>query len=171
VPGIFVAGTLGQAAKGLQRHGLPANSGAVHGARYNARVLAGHVARTRFGIEPARPAIDRAHVVNWLATELADGPELFHQRGYLARVLTADPDGSLRDDGVQPLAHILDSSGPDAIAITLEADGSGAIYPVVFTRRAGVFSERMISPDPLGRHDTPDARAALTEAVDRITRA
>ena len=40
VPGIFVAGTLGQAAKGLQRHGLPANSGAVHGARYNARVLA-----------------------------------------------------------------------------------------------------------------------------------
>jgi hypothetical protein len=29
----------------------------------------------------------------------------------------------------------------------------------------------MISPDPLGRHDTPDARAALTEAVDRITRA
>ncbi len=171
VPGIFVAGTLGQAAKGLQRHGLPANSGAVHGARYNARVLAGHIARTRFGIEPARPAIDRAHAVSWLATELSEGPELFHQRGYLARLLTADPDGSLRDDGVQPLAHILDSGGSDAVAITLEADGSGAIYPVVFTRRAGIVSERMISPDPLGRHDTPDARAALTEAVDRITRA
>ena len=171
VPGIFVAGTLGQAAKGLQRHGLPANSGAVHGARYNARVLAGHIARTRFGIEPSRPAIDRAHAVGWLATELAEGPELFHQRGYLARLLTADPDGSLRDDGVQPLAHILDTGGPDAVAITLEADGSGSIYPVVFTRRAGIVSERMIAPDPLGRHDTPDARAALTEAVDRITRA
>ena len=134
VPGIFFAGTLGQAAKGLQRHGMPANSGAVHGARYNARVLAGHIARTRFGIEPPRPAIDRAHAVGWLATELAEGPELFHQRGYLARLLTADPDGSLRDDGVQPLAHILDTGGPDAVAITLEADGSGSIYPVVFTR-------------------------------------
>ena len=57
------------------------------------------------------------------------------------------------------------------MAITLEADGSGSIYPVVFTRRAGIVSERSIAPDPLGRHDTPDARAALTEAVDRITRA
>ena len=46
IPDIFVAGTLGQAAKGLQRHGLPANSGAVHGARYNARVLARHIATT-----------------------------------------------------------------------------------------------------------------------------
>jgi thioredoxin reductase len=171
VEGIFVAGTLGQAAKGLQRHGLPANSGAVHGARYNARVLAGHIARTRFGIEPARPTIAPAKAAGWLATELADGSELFHQRGYLAHVLTADPDGGLRDDGVQPLAHVLDSGGPDAVAITLEADGSGAIYPVVFTRRAGVISERMISPDPLGRHDTPDSRAALSEAVGRVVRA
>ena len=134
-------------------------------------MLAGHIARTRFGVEPARPAIDPAKAVGWLATELADGPELFHQRGYLARLLTADPDGGLRDDGVQPLAHVLDAGGPDSIAITLEADGSGAIYPVVFTRRAGVISERMIAPDPLGRHDTPDARAALTEAVGRIARA
>ncbi len=57
VPGIFVAGTLSQAAKGLQRHGLPANSGAVHGARYNARVLARYLAETRFGVEVARPAV------------------------------------------------------------------------------------------------------------------
>ena len=35
------------------------------------------------------------HAVGWLATELAEAPELFHQRGYLARLLTADPDGGL----------------------------------------------------------------------------
>ena len=55
LPGVFFAGTIGQGAKGLQKHGIPANSGAVHGARYNARVLAGYLARTRFGIEPERP--------------------------------------------------------------------------------------------------------------------
>src|SRR6185295_10189269 len=48
VPGIFFAGTIGQGSAGLKKHGMPANSGAVHGARYNARVLARHVARTVF---------------------------------------------------------------------------------------------------------------------------
>ena len=42
VPGIFFAGTIGQGSKGLQKHGVPANSGGVHGARYNARVLAAY---------------------------------------------------------------------------------------------------------------------------------
>ena len=45
VPGIFFAGTIGQGSKGLQKHGIPANSGGVHGARYNARVLATYIAR------------------------------------------------------------------------------------------------------------------------------
>ena len=79
----------------------------------------------------------------FVAAELAEAPELFHQRGYLARVLTADPAGGIRDDGVQPLAHVLDEGGPDALAATLEADGTGAIYPVALhadrrqDRRAG----------------------------------
>ena len=172
VPGIFVAGTLGQAAKGLQRHGLPANSGAVHGARYNARVLAGHIARTtvrhRTAAAGDRPRPTRS--AGWRPSSRRD-PSSSTSAATSRALLTADPDGGLRDDGVQPLAHVLDAGGPDAVAITLEADGSGAIYPVVFTRRAGIVSERMIAPDPLGRHDTPDSRAALTEAVDRITRA
>ncbi|HYH92177.1 MAG TPA: NAD(P)-binding domain-containing protein, partial [Candidatus Saccharimonadales bacterium] len=44
VPGIHFAGTIGQGAKGLMRHGIPSNSGAVHGARYNARILAQRIA-------------------------------------------------------------------------------------------------------------------------------
>ncbi len=44
-------------------------------------------------------------------SELTESPDLFHQRGYLARVLTVDGSGGLRDDGVVPLAHALDSTG------------------------------------------------------------
>ena len=168
LPGVFFAGTIGQGAKGLQKHGIPANSGAVHGARYNARVLARYVATTRFGIEPERPHVAPGAVAGLLATELAEAPELFHQRGYLARVLTADPTGGLRDDGVQPLAEALDGGGPDALIATLEADGSGAIYPVVYSRIGGQVVERAIEPDPLLRFDTADTRLAIDDLARRI---
>ena len=171
VPGIFFAGTIGQGAKGLQKHGIPANSGAVHGARYNARVLAGYLARTRFGIEPERPRIAAEAASSFLATELAEGPELFHQRGYLARVLTADPAGGLRDDGVQPLADVLDAGGPDALIATLEADGSGAIFPVIYSRVGGQVVERAIEPDPMLRFDTTDTRLAIDDLATRIGQA
>jgi hypothetical protein len=104
----------------------------------------------------------------FLATELAEGPELFHQRGYLARVLTADAAGGLRDDGVQPLAEVLDVAGPDALAATLEADGSGAIYPVIYSRVGGRIVERAIEPDPLLRFDTADTRLAIDDLARRI---
>jgi len=169
VPGIYFAGTIGQGAKGLQKHGVPSNSGAVHGARYNARVLAGHIAEERFGIEPERPVMAADDVAGFVATELADSPELFHQRGYLARVLTADASGGFRDDGVQPLAHVLDSGGSDALVATLEADGSGAIYPVVYTRIKGKVVEQVIEPDPLMRYDTTDARRVIRDLAGRLT--
>ena len=44
LPGVYFAGTLMQASLGLKRHGIPSNSGAVQGYRYNARVLARHLA-------------------------------------------------------------------------------------------------------------------------------
>ena len=129
VPGIFFAGTIGQGAKGLQRHGMPSNSGAVHGARYNARLLAGRIATTRFGHAQERPAVAPDDLVALAARELAEAPELWHQKGYLARIFSLDPEAGLVDDGVQPLAHWLDT-GMDGLALTLEADGTGSIYPV-----------------------------------------
>jgi thioredoxin reductase len=171
VPGIFFAGTIGQGAKGLQRHGMPSNSGAVHGARYNARLIAGRVATTRFGVEPARPSIDPAGLVDLVVRELAEAPELWHQRGYLARVLTIDPDAGLVDDGVQPLSHVLDAGGPDALALTLEADGTGSIYPVLYTRIRGAVAERALEPDPMLRYDGPDARRAIEEVAATLLRA
>lgn len=168
VPGIFFAGTIGQGSKGLRKHGLPANSGAVHGARYNARVLAGHLAHTRFGIEPDRPTMALEAVPGFLAADLAESPELFHQRGYLARLLTADGSGGLRNDGIAPLAHVLDAGGADAIITTLEADGSGAIYPVIYSRLGGQVVERAIDPDPLLRYDTTDTRLAIADLASRV---
>jgi thioredoxin reductase len=169
LPGIFFAGTIGQGAKGLQKHGVPSNSGAVHGARYNARVLARHIAETRFGIATEHPELAPDAIASFVSTELAESPELFHQRGYLARVLTTDSAGGVRDDGFLPLAHVLDAGGPDALATTLEADGTGAIYPVLYTRIAGRIVEQAIDPDPLMRFDTADARRTIEELARRVT--
>lgn len=167
VPGIHFAGTIGQGAKGLQRHGMPSNSGAVHGARYNARLLARRVA-AGLGSAAPYPAVPAASLIDFIATELTEAPDLWHQRGYLARVVTLDPVAGLVDDGVQPLSHVLDAGGPDAIAATFEADGSGAIYPVIYTRTRGVIAERTIEPDPLLRYDGLEARRAIAEAVRSV---
>ena len=90
MPGLFFGGTLSQAAGGLKKHGLPANSGAVHGARYNARVLATHVARTVFDVPVERPPIASSDLAARILAELAMAPELFHQRAYLARALVGE---------------------------------------------------------------------------------
>jgi thioredoxin reductase len=166
--GVYFAGTIGQAAKGLEKHGVPANSGAVHGARYNARALAGRIASTRFGVELPRPSIAEGDLVDVIAHELAEAPELWHQRAYLARVFTIDPDAGLVDDGVQPLSHVLAAAGPDAIAVTLEADGTGAIYPVLYTRRDGEIEERNLEADPLLRYDGADARRGIAQVVHEV---
>jgi thioredoxin reductase len=171
VPGLFFAGTLSQAAGGLKKHGLPANSGAVHGARYNARVLTKRIAATRFGsgAANARPAIPADGLVDWMTWSMMSGPALFHQRAYLARVASLDPAAGPRDEGIVPLAAFVDGTGSDgtgdAIAVTLEADGTGAIYPVLYARRGGRLDEFVLDPDPLLRYDTPAIRARLSELV------
>ncbi|MGZ9275858.1 MAG: NAD(P)-binding domain-containing protein [Candidatus Limnocylindrales bacterium] len=168
LPGVSFAGTIGQSAKGLVKHGVPSNSGAVHGARYNARVLARHLAETRFGVVLPRPSIAAGDLVGIVATELAEAPELWHQRAYLARVFTLDPDLGIVDDGVQPLSHVLDAGGDDALAVTLEADGTGSIYPVLYTRIGGHVRERNLEPDPLLRFDGADMRRAIATVAAEV---
>jgi thioredoxin reductase len=171
VPNLFFAGTLSQAAGGLKKHGLPANSGAVHGARYNARVLTRRIAATRFGSEAAqtKPAIPANGLVDWMARAVMSGPALFHQRAYLARVASLDASAGPRDEGIVPLAAFVDGTGSDgtgdAVAVTLEADGSGAIYPVVYARWGGRLDEVTLDPDPLLRYDTPAVRSRLEELL------
>jgi thioredoxin reductase len=169
VPGIYFAGTIGQGSAGLKKHGMPANSGAVHGARYNARVLARHVARA-FGVEPGGAPVAERDLVDTILDVLAGGPALWHQRAYLARVISLDAPGGPSDVGIVPLAAFVDSAGDDgtgdALAVTLEADGSGAIYPVLYLRSNGRIEERPIEPDPLLRFDTAAVRDRVAVVVD-----
>ena len=168
LPGVHFAGTITQAAGGLKKHGLPANSGALHGYRYNSRILAQHLAETHFGAVVERPSLTAGDLLAYLLDEATRAPELWHQKAYLARVVTLDPDAGIRNDGVWPLTHFLDEDGaPDAIAMTVEADGSGAIYPVAYLRLKGRVEEHALEPHPLLDFTTREHRAKLTEVLGR----
>lgn len=168
VPGIFFAGTISQAAPGLRRHGMPSNSGAVHGHRYNSGILARHLAETHFGARPERPAVAPGDLVPYLLEEATSAPELWHQKAYLARVVTAAPDGSLRDQGILPLVHALDGITDDMAAMTVEADGTGSMYPVAYVRRGGRLSEHLLPGHPLLDFSTTEHRSALAAAVSGL---
>jgi len=169
LPGVFFAGTIGQGSSGLKKHGIPSNSGAVQGARYNARVLARHIATTRFGVMLERPTLAPESVVEFLLEELTQGPELWHQRAYLARVLRVDAGEGIRDEGILPLAWFVDDAGgPDAIAATLETDGTGAVYPVIYLLRGGAVTEHALEAHPLLDYRTASARSALASILAPI---
>jgi thioredoxin reductase len=165
VPGIYFAGTIMQASQGLRKHGIPSNSGAVQGHRYNARVLARHLAETRFGQRAERPVMPASDVVPFVLAEASRGPELWHQRSYLARVLHAAPGGGFEDDGIRPLAHFVDAGGPDALAVTLEANGRDDPYPVVYVRANGQVSEHMLPPHPLLDFEGADYQTELASSL------
>jgi thioredoxin reductase len=168
VPGIYFAGTLSQGAAGLRKHGLPANSGAVHGARYNARLLAGHLAEKHLRREPQRRPLEEESVLPFLLDELRYAPELWHQRAYLARVVSFDPAAGIRDDGMAPLAFFLDSGGPDAVAATIEADGEGHLYPVVYVRHGGRTEEHALPGHSLHDFGTDEHRRALAALLETV---
>jgi thioredoxin reductase len=168
VPGIHFAGTITQGAPGLKKHGIPSYSGAVHGHRYNARILASRLAENAFGIAPTHPEIALADLRDYLLAEATRAPELWHQKAYLARVVSVSPDDGIRDRGIQPLTHFLDSDGPDAVAMTVESDGLGAIYPVVYVRRGGKTEEHALDPHPLNDFEGSAYRRDLGSIVDLI---
>jgi thioredoxin reductase len=168
VPGIFFAGTITQGSAGLKKHGIPSNSGALHGYRYNARVLVRELARRHFGIHPERPTIDVGDLRDHLLAEATRAPELWHQKAYLASVVSLDPDEGVRDEGILPLSHFLDAGEGDAIAMTVESDG-GSIYPVVYVRRGGRQEEHALDPDPLHDFEGLTYRRALGQILDRMT--
>jgi thioredoxin reductase len=168
VPGIFFAGTITQGSAGLKKHGIPSNSGALHGYRYNARVLVRELARRHFGVQPERPAVEIGDLRDHLLAEATRAPELWHQKAYLASVVSLDPDAGVRDEGILPLTSFLDSGSGDAIAMTIESDGA-SIYPVVYVRRGGRHEEHALEPDPLHDFEGPTYRRALGLILDRLT--
>lgn len=168
VPGIYFAGTVMQGSQGLRKHGMPSNSGAVQGYRYNARVLAAHIAESRFGRIPQHPHLEANEVVPFLLKEASHGPELWHQRSYLAHVLVMDRDKGITDGGIQPLAHFVDSPGQDAVAVTLEANGKDDPYPTVYVRSKGAVTEHMLPPHPLLDFEGGEYQSELSSALKSV---
>ncbi len=162
VPGIYFAGNITQGSIGMKKYGIPSNSAAVHGFRYNARVLAEHLARTMFGIERDRPVLRPQEVVPYLLAEATAAPELWNQQSYLTRVLEVDPARGITDAGIHPLAHFVDASGPDAVAIAVETDAEGDRHPAVYVRREGRVEEHLLDGDPLDDFAGPGHRAQLS---------
>jgi thioredoxin reductase len=168
VPGIYFAGTITQGSPGLKKHGIPPNSGALHGYRYNARVLVREIAARHFGIVEERPRLDARDVRDHLLAEATRAPELWHQKAFLASVVSMDPDDGVRDEGILPLTRFLDGGGPDAVAMTIEADGT-SIYPVLYIRKGGRQEEHALDPDPLHDFESLAYRRALGTILDRLT--
>jgi hypothetical protein len=165
VPHVYFAGTTTRGAPGLKKHGLPSSSGAVHGHRYNARILARHIARKYFGVDPAQPLLKREDVLGYLLSEVTRAPELWHQKSYLARSLLFDPKRGIVDDGIVPLQLFADSDGPDGVAVAVEANPKGEIYPAVYIRKDNVLSEHLLPPNPLLDFETAEHRAQLAAAL------
>ena len=168
VPGIYFAGTIGQGAAGLKKHGIPSNSGALQGYRYNARVLVRELARRHFGISLEQAPLKAGDLRDHFLAEATRAPELWHQKAYLASVVTLDPDEGARDVGILPLTNFLDHVGPDAVAMTIESDGA-SIYPVVYLRRDGKTEEHALEADPLLDFEGLAHRRALGKILDRVT--
>ncbi|NJD29748.1 MAG: hypothetical protein FIA92_15835 [Chloroflexi bacterium] len=167
VPGIYFAGTITQGWAGLKKHGISSYSGAVQGFRYNARILVRHIAEQHFGIVLDRPTIPLGDLRDHLLAETTSAPELWHQKAYLASVVTLDPERGVVDEGILPLTSFLDGGGPDAIAVTVEADGTN-IFPVVYVRHEGRQEEHPLEPDPLHDYEGPTYRRALGAILDRV---
>lgn len=159
--GVYFAGNATQGAPGLRTHGVSASSAAVHGFRYNARLLAEHLAEQLVGRERPRRALGVGDVVPFLAGELAQAPELWAQKGYLARVVTLDSEQGLHDEGVSPLEQFVDAAGPDAVAVTVEMDSEGRIFPGVYVRRDGRLRDVALEPHPLNAFDAPQYQREL----------
>jgi thioredoxin reductase len=164
VPGAYFAGNVTQAAPGLRKHGVASASSMVCGFRYNARILARHLAETRFGVRLGRPVVEPVQVVPYLLEELNGAPELALQKGYLARVLRLDEAAGVVDDGIVPLEAFVDGTA-DGVAATLEFDPDEQIVPALYVRAGGALREVLLPPHPLRRHDGPSYRDAVERAV------
>jgi thioredoxin reductase len=146
LPGAFFAGSTMQAARGIGKQGVSSTSSMLVGFRYNARVLARHLAERYSEARIERRPIQPDRLIPYLLNELTGAPELRMQKGYLARAVTIDPRRGIRDDGIVPLEHFLDDP-TDGVAVTLELDFESAIHPVVYVRRSGHVRDVALEPN------------------------
>jgi thioredoxin reductase len=155
-PGVFFAGNATQGAAGLKKHGVGSSSAAVHGFRYNARVLARHIAKVHLGLEVGNQRVSQQELAPYLLRELTRAPELWAQKSYLARAVRVDGETE-----VLPLAHWLDNPGLRSVAVAVEMNAQGEIFPAVYVCRDGVVSEHVLEPHHLNDFEDEPYRRAL----------
>jgi thioredoxin reductase len=164
VPGLYFAGNATQGSAGLRKQGLASNNSSVNGFRYNARVLVRHLGETHFGIAPPRPRVEEAELVPLLLRELCHAPELWIQKGYLCRIVYRGEDG-LQDDGILPLQIFVDEPGPDAVAVAIEMDAEGTIYPSVYLRLRNDVQEYPLESHPLHQYNAEAYHDLVSQLV------
>ncbi|MGH3114974.1 MAG: hypothetical protein ACRDOP_16040, partial [Gaiellaceae bacterium] len=133
---------------------------AVHGFRYNARVMARHLAETHLGHPCPRERVELDRLVPYLLEEASSAPELWAQKSYLARAVAEDGASE-----IVPLAGFLDEAGPDAVAIAVEMNADGGVYPAVYVRRGGEIAERLLPSQQLNDFRGPDYERELRAAL------
>lgn len=158
VPGIYFAGSITQGTLGLRRS---TGAGAVHGFRFNARLLAEHIATTHFKEKIERPSIAAAQVVPYLLEEATSAPELWNQFSYLGRVVTFEEDKGIVDEGIQSLAHFVDSEGPDAVAVGIVSDDDRELRAAVYIRRDQKVEEHILEASQMLNFTTDEHRREL----------
>jgi thioredoxin reductase len=158
--GIYFAGNATQGAPGLRKHGVGAASAAVHGFRYNARVMARHLVATHLGPKPACPTVGTPELAPFLLEEATNAPELWAQKSYLARAVYRNGDTE-----ILPLAAWLDDPGEFAAAVAVEMDASGQVYPAVYLSSGGNVRELLLPPHHLNDFRGPEHEAELRAAL------
>jgi thioredoxin reductase len=159
-PGVFFAGNATQGAAGLKKHGVGSASAAVHGFRYNARVLARHIAEVHLGRRLPRERVAPKALGPYLLRELTRAPELWAQKSYLARVVLDDGETDLL-----PLAYFLDHPPHQAVAVAVEMNADGQIYPAVYVGRNGDVTEHLLEPHYLNDFEGESYRRTLGELL------
>ncbi len=158
--GIYFAGNATQGAAGLRKHGVGAASPAVHGFRYNARVMARDLASTHFGIHVPNDRVSRRDLERYLLEELSTAPELWTQKSYLARVVYDNLESE-----IAPLADYVDNPGHQSVAVAVEMNAAGDIYPAVYVEVDGGVRERLLPPDLLNDFRGPEYERELRAAL------
>ena len=174
VPGIYFAGTIMQGVAGLKKYGIPANSGAVHGHRYNARAarrrrrdasLRACRARAAGGGPGRRRRLScssRGHARHRSCGTRSRTSRARCRATPTARSVTRassrSPSTSTRPD-------------PDGVAITVETDAAGDIHPAVYVRRRGrVDVDATLEHEPAARLPHGRASDQLRALIDGVLR-
>jgi thioredoxin reductase len=158
--GIYFAGNATQGAPGLRKHGVGAASAAVHGFRYNARVMARHLVANHLGPKPACKRVEAPDLVPYLLEEATTAPELWAQKSYLCRAVYENGDTE-----IVPLAAWLDDPGNGSAAVAVEMDAAGVVYPAAYLARNGNVREVLLPPQHLNDFRGPEHEAELRAAL------